>query len=95
MNKFLKRHAWWLAMALVVLFVFAMYAPALRLMPFHDDAVLMPPVSARNLLTVFENRPFGDGHHRPISYIPWILTRDLFGWFDAPILHFWNLPRTR
>jgi len=91
MNKFLKRHAWWLAMALVVLFVFAMYAPVLRLMPFHDDAVLMPPVSARNLLTVFENRPFGDGHHRPISYIPWILTRDLFGWFDAPILHFWNL----
>lgn len=78
-------------LAVIVLLTFALYAPAVRLMPFHDDAVLMPAINNRSLITIFENRPFGDGHHRPISYVPWLLTRDLFGWFDAPILHLWNV----
>ena len=75
----------------VVLAVFALYAGVLRLMPFHDDAVLMPAINNRTLLSIFENRPFGDGHHRPVSYVPWLLTRDLFGWFVPAVLHFWNL----
>jgi|GEM_PF-850410 len=76
---------------LVVLAVFALYVGAVRLMPFHDDAVLMPAINNRTLLTIFENRPYGDGHHRPMSYLPWLLSRDLFGWFIAPVLHWWNV----
>jgi hypothetical protein len=78
-------------LCILLLGVFALYARAIALMPFHDDAVLMPAINTRTLITIFENRPYGDGHHRPMSYMPWLLTRDLFGWFSAPILHWWNV----
>lgn len=80
--------AWPLA---ILLLIFTIYAPAVRLMPFHDDAVLMPAISNRNLITIFENRPYGDGHHRPMSYEPWLIVRDLYGWFIPALMHNWNL----
>ena len=75
----------------IIFIVFIVYIPALRLMPFHDDAVLMPAISNRTLITIFENRPYGDGHHRPISYVPWLILRDLYGWFTPAAMHMWNI----
>ncbi len=80
-----------LPLLIVLLLAFGLYAGAVGLMPFHDDAVLMPAINNRTLLTIWENRPYGDGHHRPMSYVPWLLTRDVFGWFAPSILHWWNL----
>ncbi len=80
-----------LPLLIVVLLAFGLYAGVVGLMPFHDDAVLMPAIQNRTLLTIWENRPYGDGHHRPMSYVPWLLTRDVFGWYTPSVLHWWNL----
>ncbi len=46
-----------LLLGAILFAVFAVYAPALRLMPLHDDAVLMPAINNRSLITIFEIGP--------------------------------------
>ncbi len=61
-------------------------------MPFHDDAPLIQSLRERNLLNIFENRPGGvEGLYRPLGFLPWLLTRDLLGWFNPAALHMWNV----
>ena len=71
----------------ILLAVYLVYIGVVRLPLFSDDTVLIPVIKNRTLLTIFENRPVGDGHHRPMNYVPWLIVRDLLGWFIHPVLH--------
>lgn len=77
-----------LAGALVIVVVWAFYARVVGLTPFHDDAPVMFEINSRTLLSVFAP---GGSHYRPASYIWWLLIRDIFGWYDAPVLYWLNL----
>src|SRR4029450_788332 len=78
-------------LAAIVLGVFALYAGSLRLVTFHDDVLNIEAIRKRTLLDLFELRPYGTGYYRPVSFVPWLVVRDLFGWFQPAILHLWNL----
>jgi hypothetical protein len=81
-----------LALCLVVLGVFALYAPALRLMLIHDDAVNAIWMNRYSLLTIFTaDYAAGGASARPLSNALWILTRELFGWYHPPLIHAWNV----
>jgi hypothetical protein len=79
-----------LVLGAVTLSIFALYAPSLRLMLLHDDAVILPGIVDRTVINIFENRP-NDVLYRPMSYVPWLLARDAFGWFLPAALHLWNV----
>lgn len=80
------------ALCLIVLGVFALYAPALRLMLIHDDAVNAIWMNRYSLLTIFTaDYSAGGASARPLSNALWILTRDLFGWYHPPLIHAWNV----
>jgi len=85
-----RPHSHWVYLILqlsILLAIYLVYVGAVRLPLFSDDTVLLPAIKTRTLITLFENRPFGDGHHRPMSYVPWLFVRDMLGWFIHPILH--------
>jgi hypothetical protein len=84
----LSRYAWICA---VLLGVFALYAPSLRLTTLFDDAYIINVIGGRGLLSVFDLKPYGALVYRPMSYVPWLLVRDIFGWFRPDILHFLNI----
>lgn len=79
----------------ILLAVFALYAPAIRLMPFNDDAPIVADLAGITPLTIFENRfaPYSlvFGHYRPVGYLPWVLIGDLFGWYLPSMLHMLNV----
>jgi hypothetical protein len=76
---------------LVLLGVFAVYAPAVRLPLLHDDALIVLWLDSRNPFTVFINNPVQDGNYRPLGGLLWILVRDFFGWYLPPLIHIWNV----
>ena len=84
-----------LGLCAILLAVFALYAPAIRLMPFNDDATQVAELVGVTPLTIFENRfaPYSlvFGHYRPIGYLPWVLIGDLFGWYLPSMLHMLNV----
>ena len=75
----------------IVLCVFAIYAGSLQLVAVHDDVVNLDAISHRSLLQLFDLRPYGTGYYRPMSFVPWVITRDLFGWYQPTVLYAWNL----
>ena len=79
------------ALSMVVLGIFAVYAPSLRLTTFHDDAYNIQVLSTRSILSLFDLRPYGTQNYRPMSFIPWVLVRDWFGWFRPEMLHYLNV----
>jgi hypothetical protein len=74
----------------ILLGVFAVYAPALRLMPFYDDIGVLPILRDRSLLNIFIPQPL-DENYRPLSYALWLIVRDLLGFFLPVFLHAWNV----
>ena len=80
-----------LILVAVLLGVFAIYAPALRLMPFYDDIGILPMLGGRNLFSIFTNMSAVDENYRPLSYVLWLLIRDLFHSFIPAFLHAWNV----
>jgi hypothetical protein len=81
-----------LALACAAVFwVFLLYAPAVRLMPLHDDAVIILNAIVTRAIDIFINPPAGLANYRPVAILPWLLTRDFFGWFIPPILHVLNV----
>lgn len=80
------------ALCLVVLGVFALYAPALQLMLIHDDAINAIWMNRYSLLSIFTaDYAAGGASARPLSNALWILTRDVFGGYQPPLIHAWNL----
>lgn len=78
--------------SLLLLAVFALYAPALGIALLHDDAAnvfWLLPLSWANLFAFDANA--GGAAARPVANALWLFTRDLFGWFSPPIIHAWNL----
>ena len=84
----LRRYAWICA---VLLGIFALYAPSLRLTTLFDDAYIIQHLQDRTLLNLFSLEPYGTQNYRPVSFVPWVLVRDIFGWFRPEMLHFVNL----
>ncbi|MDW8352335.1 MAG: hypothetical protein RML99_10535 [Anaerolineae bacterium] len=76
----------------ILLGVFALYAPAVGLMPLHDDAVNIFWLNGFTLTSIFgANWSQGGASARPMANALWILTRDLFGWYVPGIIHMWNV----
>src|SRR6266542_1300780 len=86
-----RKHWRMIVMGAVLLVVFVVYAPSVRLMLLDDDAVIIPAIAGRNLLSIFVNNGIVDVAYRPLSYALWLLVRDLFGWFIPGLLHMWNV----
>ena len=80
-----------LLLYIIVLGIFALYAGSLQLVAAHDDVVNLDVISQRSLLQLFDLAPYGTGYYRPMSFVPWAITRGLFGWYQPAILHAWNL----
>lgn len=77
---------------MLLLIVFAVYAPAVRLMLVHDDAVNIQFMNRLTLLTVFTaDWSIGGAASRPLANALWILTRALFGWYVPAVIHMWNV----
>jgi len=77
---------------LLLLAVFALYAPALGVALLHDDAAnafWLQPQRWANLFAF--DAAAGGAAARPLANALWLLTRDLFGWFSPPIIHAWNI----
>lgn len=71
---------------------FALYAGAVQLPLLYDDAPTVWRLAERSLLSNFAlPRTLAAGEYRPAATTLWLLTRDLFGWFYAPVLHLWNV----
>jgi hypothetical protein len=79
------------ALSVILLGIFALYAPSLRLTTLFDDAYIITVIGNRNLLSVFDLTPYGAMVYRPMSYVPWLLVRDWFGWFRPDMLHYLNV----
>ena len=79
------------ALSVILLGVFALYAPSLRLTTLFDDAYIITVIGNRSLLSVFNLTPYGALVYRPMSYVPWLLVRDWFGWFRPDMLHYLNV----
>jgi hypothetical protein len=73
---------------LALLAVFGLYSGVVGLALLHDDAPVIFEINSQSALTVFVP---GTSHYRPSSYFLWLLTRDVFGWYDASILYWINL----
>ncbi len=84
MSRFTPRAA----ALLVVLLVWALYARVIGNAFLHDDALVLFEINNRALATVFAP---GGAHYRPSSYAIWLLARDLFGSFEAPVFYWMNL----
>jgi hypothetical protein len=80
-----------LAMGVVLLGMFSLYAPSLRLMLIHDDAANITWMNNFNVLSVFAVDVSRGATPRPIPNMLWVLVRELFGWYIPAILHAWNL----
>jgi hypothetical protein len=78
-------------LAAIFLAIFALYAPSLRLTTLFDDAYIIMVIGNRSLLSVFDLAPYGALVYRPMSYVPWLLVRDWFGWFRPDMLHYLNV----
>ncbi len=76
---------------LAVLGIFAVYAPALRLMPLHDDAVIILETLDVSILKLFLAPPPGIDNYRPFAMFPWLAVRDAFGWYVPAFLHYYNV----
>lgn len=76
----------------VLLAAFALYAPGISLALIHDDVPNAFWLSLQSLgeLWSFTIRP-GNPMLRPVAHTPWVLTRELFGWFIPSIIHAWNI----
>ncbi len=71
---------------------FALYAGSVQLPLLYDDAPTVWRLAERSLLSNFAlPRTLAAGEYRPAATTLWLLTRDLFGWFYAPVLHMWNV----
>ena len=81
---------------LILLLIWAVYAPSVRLMLIHDDVVNAAWMSFRNPLTAFFPAftlgapSIGGAEGRPVANLLWIVTRELFGSFVPSITHAWN-----
>ena len=80
-----------LMMSIILLGVFALYAGSLRLTTFYDDAYDISHINSRSILGLFDLQPYGTLNYRPVRFIPWVIVRDLFGWFRSDMLHYINL----
>ena len=78
-------------LSVILLGVFALYAPSLRLTTLFDDAYIIQHLNDRTIFSLFSLQPYGTQNYRPVSFVPWVLVRDLFGWFRPEMLHFMNL----
>ncbi|MCL4504613.1 MAG: hypothetical protein M1140_01120 [Chloroflexi bacterium] len=76
---------------LTVIGIFAIYAPALRLMPLHDDAVIILETLDVSIAKLFLSPPPGIDNYRPFAMMPWLAIRDAFGWYIPACLHFFNI----
>lgn len=76
----------------LLLIVFAIYAPAARLMLVHDDAVNIQLMNPFTVLTIFTaDWSIGGAASRPLANALWVLTRALFGWYVPAVIHMWNV----
>jgi hypothetical protein len=81
-----------LVLCLVVLAVFALYAPSVQLMLLHDDAINIAWMQGYSPISIFAaDWTAGGASARPMANALWLLTRDLFGWFIPPVIHTWNV----
>ncbi len=81
-----------LLFSVLLLAIFALYAPALGIALLHDDAANAFWLQSQSLLKLFAfDANAGGAAARPVANALWLLTRDLFGWFTPPILHAWNI----
>ena len=80
-----------LILSAILLGVFALYAGSLRLTTFYDDAYDLSHIANRTLFSLFDLTPYGTLNYRPVRFVPWVLVRDLFGWFRSDMLHYVNL----
>lgn len=81
-----------LVLCLVVLAVFALYTPSVRLILLHDDAINIAWMQGYSPFSIFfANWSAGGASARPMANAPWLLTRDLFGWFIPAVVHMWNV----
>jgi hypothetical protein len=89
----LRRSRWiaLLVLSAILLGVFALYSGSLRLTTFYDDAYDLSHLSDRTIFSLFDIRPYGTLNYRPVRFIPWVLVRELFGWFRSDMLHYINL----
>jgi hypothetical protein len=92
LNTITHMHRRQLALGTILLIVFAVYAPSVRLMLIHDDAINAIWMNRFSLLSIFTADYAASGASaRPMSNVLWILTRDLFGWYHPPLIHMWNV----
>ena len=75
----------------ILLIIFTVYAPSLRLTTLFDDAYNILHIGDRSVLSLFDLRPYGTLNYRPMSFVPWVLVRDWFGWFRPEMLHYLNV----
>jgi hypothetical protein len=80
-----------LLLSTILLGVFALYAGSLRLTTFYDDAYDLSHIANRTIFNLFDLTPYGTLNYRPVRFVPWVLVRDLFGWFRSDMLHYINL----
>jgi hypothetical protein len=80
-----------LILSAILLGVFALYAGSLRFPALYDEVYDLSHISDRTVLSLFDMRPYGTLNYRPVRLVPWIIVRDLFGWFRADMLHFVSL----
>ena len=80
-----------LILSAILLGVFALYAGSLRLTTFYDDAYDLSHIANRTLISLFDLTPYGTLNYRPVRFVPWVLVRDLFGWFRSDMLHYVNV----
>jgi hypothetical protein len=78
-------------MGAILLGIFALYVPALRLMLIHDDAANITWMNGFNVLTVFAVDVSRGATPRPVANALWVLIRELFGWYIPTLLHAWNV----
>lgn len=80
-----------MSIGVIVLAIFALYAPAIRLMLFHDDAANIVWMNAFNMLSIFSMAGQTGASARPVVNLLWVLTREVFGWYIPAIIHAWNV----
>jgi hypothetical protein len=80
-----------LVLSAILLGVFSLYASSLRFPSLYDESYDLIHIADRTIFSLFDFKPYGTLNYRPVRLIPWIIVRDLFGWFRSDMLHFASL----
>ena len=78
-------------LATLLLGIFTLYIGSVRLTTFYDDAYDISHIRERTIFSLFDFTPYGTLNYRPVRFVPWVIVRDLFGWFRADMLHYINV----